>query len=411
MFRAAATENDRHALASVGGVHAQTLAVTYGLGMTPAADSGHNLSGLHPASIAIAAGRPTAVPGAPLNTPITAASSFRAGGEHAYAREGQPTWEAFEAVIGALEGGTAVSFASGMGAIAACFDLLPSGAAVVAPSHGYSGTLLRLKQLQSRGALTVRSVPMNDASAIAAAATGASAVWLESPTNPLLEICDLRAAVAAAHSAGALVFCDNTFATPFGQLPLQLGVDVVVHSATKSIGGHSDLLLGVAVATDPDLAERIRQTRALMGATPGVLEAFLALRGVRTLALRMAKAQANAQELALRLAGHGDIERVRYPGLITDPGHSTAASQMVGFGAIIAVDAFGDGERAERWCSGTSLWTHATSLGGVESTLERRSRWAAEQPDVPASLIRLSVGCEDVEDLWSDLLQSLTASR
>jgi cystathionine gamma-synthase len=380
--------------------------------MTPDAEpSEDRLADLRPASTAIAAGRPDRLPGAPLNTPIIAASSFHAGGKHSYARESQPTWESFEQVIGALEGGTAVSFSSGMGAIAACLDLLPIGAVVVAPTHAYSGTLARLADLEHRGAVQVRRVAMDDAAQVASAVGGATALWLESPTNPLLEICDIAPAAAAAHAAGVTVFCDNTFATPIGQRPLELGVDVVVHSATKSIGGHSDLLLGIAVATDDEMVTKLRMARALVGATPGMLEAFLALRGVRTLPLRMRQAQRSALELAARLASHPDIVKVRYPGLPTDPGHAVAARQMTGFGAIVAIEPTGDADRAERLCAATRLWTHATSLGGVESTLERRARWAAEQADVPRNLIRLSVGCEDVDDLWADLARALPLSR
>lgn len=362
---------------------------------------------LAPATIAISAGRPAPEPGTPLNTPIYPVSSFRAGGAHSYAREGQPTWEAFERVIGELEGGTAVAFSSGMGATAACLDLHGVGGTWVVPSHAYSGMLARLGQLENNAHVEVLRVDISDADAIANAVQGATALWLESPTNPMMEICDIAAATRAAHAAGVRVFCDNTFATPMGQNPLALGVDVVIHSATKAIGGHSDLLLGVAVATDEELVAQLRTQRQLIGATPGALESFLALRGVRTLALRTERASANALELATRLAAHPQIVRVRYPGLATDPGHAVAVTQMRMFGAIVAIEPTGDADRAERLTAATQLWTHATSLGGIESTLERRARWAAEQPDVPRNLIRLSVGCEDLEDLWDDLERAL----
>ena len=370
----------------------------------------HDPTQLAPATIAIATGRPLAAPGAPLNTPIHTVSSFHAGGPHSYARESQPSWESFEEVIGLLEGGTAVSFASGMGAIAACLDLFPLGATWVVPTHAYSGTLARLGELESTSMTEVRRVDITNPDAIAAALDGATALWLESPTNPMMEICDIEAAAKAAHAVGAMVFCDNTFATPMGQNPLALGVDVVVHSATKAIGGHSDLLLGVTVSQDPDLVDRIRGKRQLIGATPGALEAFLALRGVRTLALRTQRAAANAGIIAERLQDHQLVEQVRYPGLTSDPGHAVAMRQMKLFGSIVAVQVVGDAERTERFCAATQIWTHATSLGGIESTLERRARWAGEQPDVPANLVRLSVGCEEIEDLWTDLKSALEAT-
>jgi cystathionine gamma-synthase len=216
---------------------------------------------------------------------------------------------------------------------------------------------------------------------------------------------DLPALCAAGRAAGALVGVDSTFATPLLQQPLALGADIVVHSATKFIGGHADLLSGLAVARDEALAGRLRRRRGLTGGTPGALEAFLALRGLRTLALRLERSQHNAGELARRLEGHFAVSRVRYPGLVGDPGHARATAQMRGYGAVLSFEV-ADAPTADRLCEAVQLIVHATSLGGVESTIERRSKHAGEER-VPAGLLRLSVGCEHVEDLWQDLSAAL----
>jgi cystathionine gamma-synthase len=212
-------------------------------------------------------------------------------------------------------------------------------------------------------------------------------LWIESPSNPLLEVADIAAICAAPRRPGSRVVVDNTFATPLRQRPLELGADIVIHSATKLIGGHSDLLLGAAVAKDPGEVERLREMRSHNGATPGMLECFLALRGARTLALRLNQAESSARELAGRLRDHGAVGRVRYPG----------------FGTVISFE-LADAPAADRVCQATHLIRHATSLGGVESSMERRSVY---QANIPAGLIRMSVGCEHLEDLWSDLDQAL----
>ena len=213
------------------------------------------------------------------------------------------------------------------------------------------------------------------------------------------------AAVLDLLPAGALVGVDNTFATPLLQQPLALGADVVVHSATKFIGGHSDLLSGITIARDPALAGRLHSRRGLSGATPGALEAFLALRGLRTLALRLDRGQSNASELARRLEDHPAVTRVRYPGLPGDPGHRSAAAQMAGFGAMLAFEV-ADAPAADRICHAVQVIVHATSLGGVETTIERRSKLPG-QGHLPPGLLRLSVGCEHIDDLWLDLNTAL----
>jgi cystathionine gamma-synthase len=287
---------------------------------------------------------------------------------------------------------------------------------VVAPTSAYSGTVSLLADLQARGRLTAQFVDIDDTGAVVAALgaldaldalDAATLLWVETPTNPLLEVADLPALVAAGHAAGALVAVDNTFATPLGQRPLDHGCDVVVHSVTKYLAGHSDVVLGATVTRDQPLHGRLHAYRTLNGAIPGPFEAWLALRGMRTLHLRVERACANAAELARRLVGHPALSAVRHPSLPDDPGHARAAAQMQTFGAVVAVEVAAGPDAAELVCSSTRLWVHATSLGGVESSLERRRRHGAEPTVVPQNLIRLSVGVEDVEDLWADLEQAL----
>ena len=354
------------------------------------------------------AGRPPAEPGAPLNQPVELASTYYAGGEPEYARDGTRGMWALEEAIGPLEGGGAITFSSGMAAANAILDLLPAGARVVAARFAYTGVAVRLRELDSIGRIHLQAVDIADTESATAAAREADAVWIESPTNPMMEVADIRAIARAAHDTGALVVCDNTFATPLGQRPVDLGADVVLHSATKAIGGHSDCLLGVAIAPDADRVEALRVRRTLLGATPGALECYLVLRGLRTLGLRHGRAQASAQEIATKLVGHPAIERVRYPGLPDDPGHALARTQMTGPGSMMSVEVRGGAEAAQAVAERTRLWVHATSLGGVESLIERRRRWALENPLVPDNLLRLSVGIEDPADLWADLDQALS---
>ena len=380
-----------------------------------------------PETIAITAGRPTAAPGEPLNVPLVLASNFRAGSPDApvteYSRDGgTATWHALEAAVGALEGGTAVAFASGMGAATALLDLVPVGARVVMPADCYSGVRALLFDGAAHGRWQVDQVDITDTAATVDAVTGggpdgagggevggkpADLLWLESPTNPLIDVADLAALCRAGREAGALVVVDNTFATPLGQQPFALGADLILHSATKFIGGHSDLLTGIAVAGRAELAARLFRRRQLAGATPGALEAFLALRGLRTLPVRLARAQESAGVLAARLLDHPAVERVRYPGLADDPGHALAARQMNGFGAMLAFEVRGGAAAADAVCGALRVVTNATSLGGVESTIERRAKLAGQE-HIPPGLLRFSVGVEHVEDLWDDLSAALS---
>ena len=377
-----------------------------------------------PETIAVTAGRPNAAPGEPLNVPLVLASNFRAGTADApvteYSRDGgTATWHALEAAVGALEGGIAAAFASGMGAATALLDLVPVGARVVVPTDSYSGVRALLFDGAAVGRWNVDQVDITDTAATVAAVAAvagagsdsggrpADLLWLESPTNPLIDVADLTALCRAGREAGALVVVDNTFATPLGQQPLALGADLVLHSATKFIGGHSDLLTGIAVAASGDMAGRLVRRRQLAGATPGALEAFLALRGLRTLAVRLARAQESAGVLAARLLEHPAVERVRYPGLADDPGHALAAQQMNGFGAMLSFEVSG-AAAADAVCRALGVVTNATSLGGVESTIERRAKLAGQE-HIPPGLLRFSVGVEHVEDLWDDLSAALAA--
>lgn len=362
------------------------------------------------ATIAVHGGRPEQVPDAPLSVPPVLASTYVEGGAVGYGRNGNPTWTALEDVVGALEGGRALAFASGMAAVAAVLDLSPEGSVVVAPEVCYSGTSTLFGRLQTQRQFQIRRVDIADTDTTAVALEGATLLWAESPTNPTLTVADLPALFMAARQRGVTICADNTFATPLNQRPLDLGADVVVHSLTKFLAGHADVVLGAAVTRDDATYDRLLEHRTYHGGIPGPAEAWLALRGIRTLHLRVERSQHNAAVLASRLSAHPAVEQVRYPGLPDDPGHERALRQMRGFGAVIAIEIRGGAAAADAVCAATRLWVPATSLGGVESTLERRRRWPEESPAVPESLIRLSVGIEDVEDLWDDLAEALTAS-
>jgi cystathionine gamma-synthase len=365
---------------------------------------------LRPETIAVKAGRGPGRPGDPLGPPLVMASTFHAGGEGAYARtDGTPTWRALEEAIGELEGGQAVAFASGMAAVSAVLETLPIGARVVHPTVSYLGVRRLVGDRASAGRLEATPVDVTDPDAVVSALDGASMLWIETPTNPLVGIADLERLAAAARDLGIPSVVDNTFATPLLQRPLEFGCDVVVHSATKLIGGHSDLLLGIAVCRDSEPAEVLRATRHDAGATPGGLEAWLALRGLRTLPVRLAQAQATAVELARRLDEHPEVERVFYPGLTESQGHELAQRQMDGFGTMLAFQVRGGSGRADGLCAAVQLLTHATSLGGVETLIENRAAQPGEE-HLPEGLLRVSVGCEHPDDLWEDLDAALESS-
>lgn len=364
---------------------------------------------LQTASWLVSAGRPEEA-GAPLNTPLVPASNFLLGGDREYSRDGgTPTWEALEDIVGELEGGRALAFSSGMAAAAAVFDQLASGALVALPDDCYQGVVQLATVGEEKGRLRVERIATEDTAAWLDAAGRADLLWLESPSNPLLKLADLAAICAAPRKPGALLAVDNTFATPLNQQPLQRGADISMHSATKFIGGHSDLLAGILVTRDQPLLDGLRRSRTLGGATPGTLEAWLAVRGLRTLALRFEKAQANAQALAAWLEGHPQVDKVRYPGLGSHPQHGLAASQLGGYGSMISFDVSGGAAGADAVCRALRLIRHASSLGAVESTMERRAANAG-QGHLPPALLRLSVGIESLDDLRADLEQALRSA-
>lgn len=374
----------------------------------------------------MAAGRPPRERDEPVNPPIVLSSTyFGTGalddGDRGYGRYSNPTWDPFEEALGQLEGAAlpGLLYASGLAAVSSALSLIPAGGALVMPTHSYSGSLVMASELAEKGFFELRLVDIADTDAVIAQlapADGnpAAMLWLESPTNPMLGIADIRALTQAAHDAGAVVVTDNTFSTPLVQQPLSLGSDVVLHSVTKYLAGHSDVVLGALVTSNQELRDTLLHHRTIHGGIAGPFEAWLALRGLRTLALRIERSQASAAVLAERLASHPRVEGIRYPGLATDPGHDRAKSQMSGFGSILCIQVAPVGglsgaDAADKLVRALQLWLPATSLGGVESLIERRRRHTAEPVSVPDNLVRLSVGIENVEDLWSDLQQALDA--
>ena len=367
----------------------------------PAADE------LDPSTVAVLAGRRSG-PGGALNQGPVFASVFRDGGEHGYARDGNPTWSAFEEALGALEGGNAVAFGSGMAAAAAIVAGLPRGARVAIASTAYLEVRRLLADQARVGELELAEFDPLDTAAALRAAAGFDLIWLDTLTNPGLDVPELDRIGAATAAAETTLVVDSTLTTPALVRPLELGADLVLHSATKFIGGHSDLLLGAAVARDPQVASRLRERRSTFGAVPGTMEAWLALRGLRTLPLRIERGGASAAVLATRLAAHPAVAKVRYPGLAEDPAYATAERVLDGFGAVLSLE-LADADCAEAVLRRVRLITAAGSLGGVETLLDRQGRWHAG-PEVPDGLLRLSVGCEHPDDLWRDLSSALAAA-
>jgi cystathionine gamma-synthase len=328
-----------------------------------------------------------------------------------YSREGTPNRTALESCVAALEGGIgAVAFSSGLAANMAVLELLGAGERLVAPHDGYYGTLRQFAEHARRRGVTVELAELGDAAAARAALErSARMLWIESPSNPLLGVTDLDTVAALGHQAGALVVCDNTFATPICQRPFDLGADLVVHSATKYLGGHSDVLSGVVVVrADAALLERLRAWQSLAGTALAPFDCWLLRRSISTLALRVRTQCAGALELAGFLAAHPAVERVFYPGLARHPQHALAARQMPGgFGAVLSVCIAGGRAAALRAAGRTRLFARATSLGGVESLIEHRASIEGPGTRTPQNLLRLSVGIEEPDDLKDDLAQAL----
>ena len=372
------------------------------------------------ATRAIHAGQdPEPVTGA-VTVPIFQTSTFAQPkvGEHLgyeYARTGNPTRTALETCLAALEGAQrAVAFASGLAAEDAVFRLLEPGDHVVMANDVYGGTWRQIAQVHTRFGIEVSAVDLADLDAVRAALRPTTRlVWAETPSNPLLQILDLAALAELAHAHGAQLVADNTFATPALQQPLRLGADIVVHSTTKYLGGHSDVV-GGAVCTDAATAERLAFLQNAVGAVPGPFDAWLTLRGIKTLEVRMARHSENAAQIAAFLAEHPAVTSVTYPGLAAHPAHELAARQMSAFGGMVSFRVAGGIEAAKRVAESTRLFFLAESLGGVESLIEHpgimtHASVAGTALEVPADLVRLSVGIESVTDLLADLETALAA--
>ncbi|MEU8697830.1 cystathionine gamma-lyase [Streptomyces sp. NPDC048680] len=345
-----------------------------------------------------------------LPGPVFAAHFHLSGeptGPYTYGRDTNPTWTHLERAIGELEApGESVEttvFASGMAAVSAVLlSQTRTGDVVVLPDDGYQALPLVRAQLEAYG-VEVRTAPTGGDAQLAVL-EGARLLWIETPSNPGLDVCDVRRLVEAAHAGGTLVAVDNTLATPLGQRPLELGADFSVASDTKGMTGHGDILLGHVACLDPELAAGVRRWRKVVGAIPGPMEAWLAHRSLATLELRIERQCANALALAEALAGHREVTGLRYPGLPTDPSHPNAVRQMRRFGSVVSF-VLADRETAERFLSSLRLAEDATSFGGVRSTAERRARWGGDA--VPEGFIRFSVGAENPADLVADVERAL----
>jgi cystathionine beta-lyase/cystathionine gamma-synthase len=334
-----------------------------------------------------------------------------------YARGGNPTREALQTVLASLEGGAhALCFASGLAAEATLLLTLAPGDHLLLADDVYGGTYRLLARVLADWGVAFDTVDATDPGKVRAALRDETRiVWVESPTNPMLKVVDLRAVAEAAHAGGARLVVDNTFATPYLQRPLELGADVVVHSVTKYIGGHSDLVGGAIVTNDDALAERLRFLQNAVGAVPGPMDCYLALRGVKTLAVRMEAHCRGARRVAGFLAEHPAVTRVHYPGLPDHPGHTVAARQMRDFGGMVSFEV-GSADEAVRVARSTRLFFLAESLGGVESLIEvpapmTHASVAGSPLEVPPNLIRLSVGIEHPDDLVEDLDRALRATE
>lgn len=372
-------------------------------------------------SLAVHAGQdPDAATGAVI-PPVHFSSTYVQDGignlrdGYEYGRAGNPTRTALERQLAAIEGGQfGLSFASGLAAEDALLRaLLKPGDDVLIGNDAYGGTYRLISRLLGPWGIGVRVADLSDPAAVAAALSASvpRVVWVETPSNPLLRITDIAALANAAHAAGAIVVVDNTFATPALQQPLSLGADVVVHSATKYLGGHSDVVGGAVVTSDADIHEKTRFLQFAAGAVSGPLDAWLTTRGIKTLGIRMQRHSENAQRIATTLATDPRVARVYYPGLPTHPGHEIAAAQMSGFGGIVSVE-LGSGEQARRFAESTRLFTLAESLGGVESLVNypdamTHASVRGTELAVPETIVRLSVGIESIDDLLDDLDHAL----
>jgi cystathionine gamma-synthase len=381
---------------------------------------------LDPRTVAVRAGLESDATTGAVVPPIHLSStyafpSFGVKGKYDYSRSGNPTRDLLGEAVRELEGGAgAVITASGMAAIALIGQVLPRGSRVVAPHDCYGGTFRLFNAWHKRGDFAVEFVDYGNADALRASLSiPAALVWVETPSNPLLRITDIRAVAAAAKAVGALIVVDNTFMSPVLQQPLQLGADVVVHSTTKYLNGHSDVVGGAVVAAREDLHQQFAWWANALGMTGAAFDSFLTLRGIRTLHARMALHESNAVALASHLATAPGVRKVYYPGLSTHPGHVLAKTQQSGFGAMLSIELDGGVPAVERFVGALELFSLAESLGGVESLIAHPATMthAAMEPAARAAaglvdgLLRLSIGIEAIEDLRADLDSGLAALR
>jgi cystathionine gamma-synthase len=367
-------------------------------------------------TLAVHAGRQIDTATGAVAPPIHMSTTYERDADGGYARSfsytrpDNPTRHSLETCIAALEGGAdAACFASGSAATLAIFSLLRSGDHVIAPRECYHGTREQLREIVSGWGVRVDFIdPTRLTELDAHLSPDTRLIWIETPCNPTVRVTDIAAVAARAHERGALLVCDNTFATPIVQRPLELGADLVMHSSTKYFGGHSDVMGGAVVARERGAtSERIRAYQAVAGAVPSPFDCWLIRRSLATLPMRVRAQCANALEIAEYLRSHARVERVFYPGLADDPGHAIAARQMHGFGAVVSVCVRGGAAEALAVAARTRLFIRATSLGGVESLIEHRASVEGPDTPTPANLLRLSIGIENAQDLIADLDQAL----
>jgi cystathionine gamma-synthase len=369
-------------------------------------------------TLAVHAGRePDTATGA-VREPIHLSTTFERGADgryphgYYYSRSGNPNRSSLEQAIAALEGGAeAVSFASGSAATLAAFAIAAPGGRIVCSADCYHGTAGQLREILPRFGVTAEFVDTTDPAAVQRAlAPGAALLWVETPSNPLLRVSDLAALAALAHERGALFGCDNTFASPVLQRPFELGSDLVMHSSTKFLGGHGDVLGGIVVVREPGpTLDRLREFQATGGGVPSPFDCWLVLRSLPTLPMRVRAQSSSALTIARHLAGHARVERVHYPGLEDHSGHALASRQMTGgFGAVVSFEIPGGADEALAIAARARLFTRATSLGGVESLIEHRASMEGPRTRTPPNLLRLSIGLENPADLVADLDEALS---
>lgn len=364
---------------------------------------------MKPRTRVVRAGLGPAAQGRPFSSGVIFAGPYHAAGdpassEYTYGRYHNPTWAQFERALSELEGGPALTFASGMAAITAVLcSTLRSGDILVMPSDSYYTSRLLADGFLSDVGVRVRKAP-TAGSEIYGILEGVKLLWLESPSNPGLDVCDIRQLCETAHSKGALVAVDNTTPTVLAQQPLELGADFSVASDTKSLTGHGDLVLGHVATRQTVLHERLRAWRDKTGAIPGPMEVWMAHRSLGTLEMRLARQSANALAIAEYLSERAEVKGVRYPGLVSDPSHETAARQMQFFGPVVSF-ILADRACAEKFLSACELIIEATSFGGLQTTAERRARWGGD--NIAEGFVRLSAGCEDCDDIIEDIARGL----